>query len=621
MKQLDDDELLTRIKRDHKAAEQHFSDWRAEARELYDLVAGNQWAPEDEAKLREELRPIVTFNVSGKYVDAIQGLQINNRQDIRYYPREIGDAAVNELLTGAVDWTRDECDAEDEETDAFVDCLVCGVGVVEGHISFEDDPEGMDVTERRDPLEMLWDPRAVKKNFRDARWIARTAKFDEEAFVERWGEEVWQEVNNRDDLGTSESDSTVQIILEDNDYDQNMAETGATSKGVTVLEYQYWQMQTKFGVQTPFGTKDFSLEDWRKLEPKLKQTGQQYSARKVRKKCYYRAYMAGDTIIEHEKSPYQEGFTYHFITGKRDRNHNTWYGVGRAIRDPQKWTNKFFSSILHSVSSNAKGGLLAEENAFSDPRKAEADWSRPDSITYVAEGAISNGKIMPKPVSNYPQGMDKLMDFSLNSLPETSGLSLELIGMTNRQQAGVVEASRKQAAMTVISWAFDAMRRYYKSRGRQAAVYVREYLADGRLIRLVGEQGAQYVPLVREQLTAKFDVIVDESPTSTNQKERVWAVLQQILPSITQQGLPVPPSVLDYLPVPNDLAQDWKKMLQPDPKQEQAKQQQMQLEFDDKQADIAKKQSEAEENSSQKVLNLAKARESAATTGQKAAGE
>src|SRR5687768_7170640 len=88
-------EVLDAFRRRFKHAQSHWSSWRKEARDLYDLMAGHQWDTEDEAKMREELRPMVTFNVAGKYIDAVTGLQINNRQDIRFFPRELGDAKAN----------------------------------------------------------------------------------------------------------------------------------------------------------------------------------------------------------------------------------------------------------------------------------------------------------------------------------------------------------------------------------------------------------------------------------------------------------------------------------------------------------------------------------------------
>jgi hypothetical protein len=253
------------------------------------------------------------------------------------------------------------------------------------------------------------------------------------------------------------------------------------------------------------------------------------------------------------ESPYQEGFTYHAITGKRDRNKRSWYGLGRAMRDSQNWTNKFFSTILYCLMTGAKGGIMAEEGAFKDARKAESEWSNPNSITWMKAGALSGEKVQPKPVAQYPQGLDKLMDFTLNSLPQTTGVNLELLGLADRDQSGVLEKQRKQSAMSIIAWAFDAMRRYYRSMGRQMARYVCDYMPEGMLVKINGADSAQYAPLLKDKLAMSFDVIVDEAPTSTNMKERVWAVIETLVPQLLQAGLPIPKEVLEYSPLPADL--------------------------------------------------------------------
>ena len=190
------------------------------------------------------------------------------------------------------------------------------------------------------------------------------------------------------------------------------------------------------------------------------------------------------------------------------------------------------------------------------------------------------------------------MTFALGSLPEVSGINLEILGLSNKVQPGVVEMQRKQSAMTMVAWAFDSMRRYYKDHGRQLAYYIREYISDGRLARITTQQGMQYIPLIREELTIEFDVIVDEAPTSANVKERVWGVLQGLLPGLLQMGFPIPPEILDFSPLPQDLADKWKELLRQGPSPEQQQQQQIQMQ--DKMAEIEKDKSVA-------LLNTAKA--------------
>ena len=579
-----------------KMAKTHWKDWRAEAKNLYDFIAGRQWSDEDIAKLTEEQRPIVTFNIAGKYMDAMTGLQINNRQDIRYFPRTNGAAKVNELMTGSVSWCRDLSNMIDEETDAFYDCTLTGLGWMEGYLDKDMEPEGVAAGRRVDNMEMLPDPNARQRNLEDGKFVIRDRLMDHDEYEELFGD--YAEEQTEDGIGVEERsadidvESGLQVIPSPHDYGDSSGDTGErTTKGkCPVQDYQFWRREKRYVVKHPqMGQRELTQDEYVAQKPQLDAliaAGQPIQANVISKKVYYRAYFSKGKMGPYGLSPYQHGFTYHGITGKRDRNKRSWYGLGRAMIDSQNWTNKFFSTILYCLMVGAKGGIMAEEGSFKDSRKAEGEWANPNSITWMQKGALSGDrgpKIQPKPVAQYPAGLDKLMEFTVNSMPNILGLNPELMGLADREQSGVLEAQRKQSAMAIIAWAFDAMRRYYRSMGRQMASYVSEYMPEGMLVKINGADSAQYVPLMKDQLALAYDVIVDEAPTSTNMRERVWAVLEKLVPEMLAANMAVPKEVLDYAPIPTDLAQKWKEALNPPPEAQQQKMLTMQgLQLDNK---------------------------------------
>lgn len=599
----------------YKSAKKHWGDWRQEARDLYDFIAGRQWDDADMDAMREQNRPAVTFNISGKYMDAVVGLQINNRQEIRYFPRTNGAAKINEMMTGAVEWCRDLSNMLDEETDAFYDAVLTGMGWMEGYLDKDIEPEGVAAGRRVDNLEMLPDPVARQRNLEDAKFIIRERMVDQDEYEEIFGEYADQ-VPNDDSVGVDElttsatdDDSGIQIIPQPHDYGSSEGDTGErmTRGKCPVQDYQFWKRELRYVVEVPNqGAREMTAEEFAGMKEQidvLASNGIPVNVKKLNKKVYYRAWFSKGRMGPYGLSPYQGGFTYHCITGKRDRNKQMWYGLGRAMIDSQRWTNKFFSTILYTLMVNAKGGLLAEEDSFKDSKNAEAKWADPSSITWLKKGALSGSapKVMPKPESRYPEGMDRLMQFTMNSLPETTGLNAELLGLVDREQAGVVEAQRKQSAMAVIAWAFDAMRRYYRSMGRQMARYVIDYMPEGMIVKVNGQDSAQYAPLLKSMVNMSFDVIVDEAPTSTNMRERVWAVIETMVPQMLQAGLSIPKEVLDYSPIPADLAAKWKEALQPPPEAEQQKQ----LQMADMVAEVDGKKAKAEKDRADARARLA----------------
>lgn len=628
---IDHEEVIEEFKRRKAESDRHQRFYREEARRLNDLRAGHQITEEQKLELRNRYGggyPEIEFNVMDPHCDAVCGVQINNRQEVRFYPREEGDAGVDEMATGVVKWCRDQSEAEDEESDAFCDLFLTGVGCIEHFLEDEEDPTSQYIgQERRDPIEMGWDPMARKKNLTDRRYQFRLKPFSKDEFEEKFGE-------NYEGGGYDAPDALLtQHVTRPEDYDQEDNGGSTLPQPIYVADYQFMRLQTQWKVtanmvdpqtgQAALMTQLMSSGEWRVVRPALiaagltersedtPEDGQWYEAERVAKKCYYRAWLCGERILG-KVYELKCGFTYEFMTGKRDRNINLWYGIGRGLVSPQMWMNKFFATILYTLMVNAKGGIMAEEDAFEDQAEAERTWANPASITFLKEGALAKGKIQPKPQSPYPQGMDRLMEFTLRMLPQVTGLNPEILGLADRQQPGVLEAQRKQAALAIIAWVFDAMRRYYKRSGKLMLSMIREYLPENQLIRIMGDSGAKYVPLVKDQMTARYDVIPEESPTSVNVQERTWLALREAGPIAAGMGAPPPPSAVKYIPgLPEDFKQEWLKSIKSqmeDPQKQQQAQEAQALQKASIAAKTAKDQTQAQ-------LNAAKAQQTQIEAG------
>jgi hypothetical protein len=322
----------------------------------------------------------------------------------------------------------------------------------------------------------------------------------------------------------------------------------------------------------------------------------------------------GTTLLQEGESPCQNGFTYKCMTGKRNRNDNTWYGLTEAMKHPQLWVNKMLSQILHAIDTNAKGGLMAERGAFENPLQAERDWSSPDKIVYMEDGALSGPggeKVRERPQTSYPQGSDRLLQIAMEAFSGVTGIPVELLGMTDRNQPGILEQQRKQAGMAMVAWAFDAMSRYLKDVGEVYLEYIQKFIPEGRIVRIVGEEGQRYVPLLKNELTAKYDIIVDESPDSTNVKERTFVTLMQLMPHLAKMGIPPPPDFIDFTPLPASFVEKWKKQMKPSPEKQMAQK----LEMADRQAEVQQKQAKVKNLNADTMKKQREARLTSAKTG------
>jgi hypothetical protein len=593
---LEASDLIATIDACAKEARSKRGDWIEEAKECYGMVAGTQWTPEELDALRKQRRPPVAYNLIEPVVNVVAGLEVTNRQEVKYLPREQGDSKKNEVLTGAAEWVRDECNAEDEDSEAFVDMVICGEGWTETRLDYEYDQDGMIIIERVDPLEILPDPASQKKNYKDAEYIIR-----ERMVSHKWLKDTWPDKADELDVMSGDNNDSEQFHGESHHNvvgDQYAKGTNAiqskSKKQVKLTEYQYKTRVPFYRIQDPQTGQvaELSVEEHTTVQANAKAAGMGPLKSVKQTKCVYRrAYKVGQVLLEDNEAPDPSSFTYHAMTAKRDRNKSCWYGLVRPMRDPQRWANKFFSQSMFIMNTNAKGGVVVEDDAVENMAKFEESWSQPDRVTVVKSGTVAAGKIQPKVPPPFPPELAKLMDFSISSIYRVSGVSPEMLGSVGHEQAAVLEYQRKQAGVTILATLFDALRKYRKEQGRSLLYLIQTYIADGRLIRIIGEKGQEYVPLLKEDGMATYDVIIDESPSSPNQKEKTWAILQGLLPMLMQAGINPPPELMEYLPLPQSLIDSMKN---PDPQKVQEAQEAKKLDIAAKTADVQKTSAEAE---------------------------
>ena len=383
--------LLSRFKEWFKQSQNDSADWREEAEESYDFVAGHQWPEEDQQTLKDQQRPVVTFNRCGVIVDAVSGMEVNNRQEIRYIPRTAGSSGVNEMITGAVSWFRDEGCAEDEESDAFRDSTICGMGWTDTRMDYEDGLEGKTQDERVDPLEIYWDTECKKRNVIGGRFVMR---LKENICVEDAA--AMFPSADEGDLDASWISTKVSKTHDNKDpaesYNILKGSSGDNSKEgkkIRLLQVQWWDREAYWRVQDPstLETKEVSEAEYTTIAERYAVLGVQVQAVKLYRKKYKQAFI-GRVVLEVTDCPCDGRFTLQAITGKRDRKSNMYYGVVRPMKDPQRWANKWLSQVLHIINSNSKGGLMAEAGAFENPRRAKQEWSDPTSLTLLKEGGL-----------------------------------------------------------------------------------------------------------------------------------------------------------------------------------------------------------------------------------------
>jgi hypothetical protein len=604
--------LADRVGRDLREASATVVRWRREAREADRFFSGRQWHPADEARLNEEDRPTAVFNFAQKYIRIVAGTEKHNRQDVVFVPRmpetELANAA-GELASAVYSSVIDGCNGPEERSQAFEDMLVRGMGWTNCRLDMELAADGKIVMERVDGMKMHWDPAARKQNLEDARWVACEEEIPMRDACRRWPErehDLRVAEFLRQDRPQDEPDQVEHVTpIGYQPENETIIPGGPPAGYVRIVEYQYYEVEPVYRVADLKTNQVRELEQRqfdnlrRRLEPlgvtlvdhempsrphphNRHHGGSEGTAGEqsmpvqatapesfvipyVRqdRRVYKRCFTAGPVELECASLPVQGvGFTYKTMTGGFDAHDKVWRGLLQVLMDPQRFANKFFSQTLHIINSNAKGGLLAEATAFADPVKVEQDWANPSALILLEDGALSGDKprIQERSRPSLPEGTFVMLKWCIDALGGVSGINPELLGSTTGDVPGVAQRQRQIQGMTINAGYFSALTRYLREEARLVFEFIRNFVADGRLIRLGGPFNARAIPLLREHLPVDYDLVIDEPAKSPNAKEVFWEKMAPIIPMLIKANAFLP-EILDYSPFPASIAAKLKQQL------------------------------------------------------------
>lgn len=625
--ELDEEAIFDKLQEWYEADDEHSVEWRKDAYEAYDFYAGRQWSDTDKDKLTDEKRPVITFNRTLTIVKAVAGIEISGRHDTVFLPREpdTEEARANEVLTAGSNWMADECDAEDEQSEAFQDTLITGMGWTEATVNFDEEADGKYVEAKIDPLEMRWDRSARAKNLADAKRMFRAREMPlkdaQDMFPDCDPDDLNAGWATKNEAGTKAKTREQKRKREESAkyYDPNSR--------VTIVHAQWIEHEPYHKVAHPkvavdlmgrptisgFEELEMSSAEFAEYKAAAEAQGLPFESAKLKRKVYKQAFLGAKVLSGIQDGPVGNiGFSWTCITGERDSNKGTWFGMVALMKDPQMWANKWMSQTLHILNTTAKGGIIAEKGAFSDIREAQRTYAKADTITEVADGSIQKGRIMQKPGGAIGTPYLGMMEFAISSIRDSVGVNLELLGMRDANQAGILEHQRKQAGLTILATLFDSLRRFRKRIGRVRLYYLQEYFADGRMVRVAGPDGMKFVRLSKERMMGKYDVEIDDAPTSPNQREQNWLIIQQVLPAIRDILDPeLVALMLDFSPVPAQFVEALKKKLaEPKPAQQAREQLEMrglQAEVGAVEAKAAQDKAAAMKSRAGAILDLANA--------------
>jgi hypothetical protein len=580
---------------------------RVKAHKMYD---GDQWEQRDKDIMRSQKRPALTFNLLLSIVAAVEGQEANNRQEMKFYGMGQDDDVTAERWNKLLRWVLDSNEGDFELSRQFKEMLQSGEGWVVPEMDYFDDPEGMLRLVFVDNDEIFDDPYSTHPVGTDARFRLRVKMLTADE-----GEGMWpgkfEAAIKADALANDVTEETdgrgYPDIYLTPDNPKGVKRYDAKDKTWAVVQAWWWQVEDGWVVlneqtglleektDAEFEELKVAREEEQRAvltqvlrgeamvgDPAMAPMGPPpppdaiaaglavpqmpvvqmpppLEAQKRKLKRVYEAFSVYDSLLE--CGPLKEKlkiFPATPLRGIRRDTKNDWIGIIDPIIDAQKQHNVEQSALVQLVQLMPKSSWMGPKGSFHNKADWEAGIAQPGKML---EYNAQRGK--PEPIQQ-PAIPRHLMELAISrpaTMREISGVNVELTGQRQGSDAGVVMEQRAKAAQTVLAPLFENARRTKKVLGKVLLAFMQANLSVGRQVRVLGPKGAELITVSEDMLTGTYDLAVDETTHTVNDRMATLNIMQTTLPTLLDSQVPIPPSIVDMLPVPANVREEWKNMI------------------------------------------------------------
>lgn len=465
---------------------------------------GTQWTEKQIKALNARKQPVVTYNRIGRKINAVVGLLERQRQDPRGFPRTPKHEEGAELATATLRYVCDQQDWAAKSPIAGLNGAVDGLGGVE--IMLEQGDQG-DVEvgfEIVDPAGFFYDPRSMKMDFSDARYMGVGKWADLDAAIEMFPD--------KEDLIRSSID-TGQELTSDPDSDQKWYMNGSNGERVRLVDHWYlkggeWHWCIYTGSALLAHGVSYLKDE------------------KKRSCCKYIMYSAN-------------------IDQDGDR-----YGFVRNMRSSQDEINQRRSKGLHGLNTRR---VIVQSDDGKDIELIRREMAKPDGVISYPPGA-EPPQFDDNAKGQELQGQLAFLEDAKNEI-ENYGFNPALIGQGVDKMSGRAIQMQQQAGIAELGPYLLAYKGWKLRVYRAIWSAVQEHWSSERWIRVTDDEDvAQFIginqmgidpatgmpALINAIGSLDVDIIIDEGPDTINMQADAYDTLTVM----AQKGQDVPPELL-----------------------------------------------------------------------------
>lgn len=460
-----------------------------------------QWDPADVAYLREQSRPVLSFNIVKPKIETMMGMYA----DAQRRPVVSASSAKQKLLADVIEIVKEQVlqDARYERKAArqFRTGVISGESALQVEVVPSSKGRGwIQVNLHRVmPFELHWDPASIEPDRSDARhvfwdrWMSKgdfvreypehAPEFD--ALVKQGGGKNYDVDAELGEIGLEPGD------LRDDYRSDNTSHYYADRRKnqIRVIRYEYKEWKPAWFVTDEMTGQRREIDEEQANNVEMAASmGLPVSVEKTEVEIVRVCEFIGSTMLaEYDEAGPFDGFSVVPFTYMIDEETGTAYGFVRNLFDPQQELNKSKSLEIEYIAQATAPGTTAEVGAIPDEDQFRAESRRAGGVALVAKGALTEGRVQPRvPPTPSPAVMARAAG-AVDMLTEISGLpSASMISPAEQAQAGMTVAIRYHKSRQTVQDPFSNFEDAQREVVRRVVEAITRSMPDDQITAVLG---------------------------------------------------------------------------------------------------------------------------------------
>ena len=469
------------------------------------------------------------FNRIRRIINMISGYQRQHRLSTVVTPIENGDNETASQLSKAMMWINNNGNILETISSAFEGSLTTGMNLLSVWMDYRQDPINGDIrVDNCSYNEYMIDPFFKKPDLSDCRYV----------WTRKWLNK--RELKSLFPQRKDEIDSMYARGWRDGKFQfQPEAYNYAMQDLLTYDEFYYLDyrerkllVDTQTGGTLEWQGNDYDLKEYQGLFPQVTTVDQTVPTVKLAIQINGKTFYHGQNPMGIYCYPFVPVLCYY--EPQTPYFPNRCQGVVRGLRDAQYLYNRRKQIELDILESQINSGVKFKEDSLVNPKDAFLT-GQGRSLALKKDADMNDVQQMLPP--QIPPSMIQLSEILAREIQEISGVSEELLGMSNDDVAGVLSMLRQGAALTTLQKPFDQLNFSQKQLGKICLELMQKNFTPGKIKRIINEEPTQEF---YSRAFATYDVVVEEGLYTATQKQMQF---KQLL-DLRQMGMEIPSKTL-----------------------------------------------------------------------------